>query len=211
MTAITAIAAAVIVAAIALGVTWLISAPASNPKPAATLTVTPTPTASTAPTASISPAPSSVAIPPAITTSPSRRADARQCTSTDVTARFDGGNGAGGHSIAYVRFTNTSDTTCVLKGYPTVVASQAGKPDVTATHGSFFAMPSSANMAPAEITTLGIETDTYCVNRPTGGGSSDFYQHLSITLPGGGMVDLIHSPPGFDVTCGLKLTTFWTN
>lgn len=189
MTVTAAITAAVIVAAIAVGVTRLMSAPASNPKPATTVTAT------------------------AITTTPSRRADARQCTSTDVAAQFFGGNGAGGHSIDYVQFTNTSDTTCVLKGYPAVViASQRGKPDVTATRGSFFSpMPSAANIAPGETTNLGIETDTYCADRPNGSGSSDDYQRLAITLPGGGTVSLgVHSP-GLDLTCGLKLTTFWTN
>jgi hypothetical protein len=40
----------------------------------------------------------------------------------------DGGNGATGHSFAYFAFRNVSRATCILRGYPSVLASEPGNP-----------------------------------------------------------------------------------
>ncbi len=154
------------------------------------------------------------AVPPFQTPTPSPAPlpaiDARPCRADDVAANFGAGDGAGGHLITYVQFRNVSQTTCVLKGYPDVTASEAGLPDVAATKGSFFQGSDdvTANMRPGQQTLLGLETDTYCGARPGGGGGSPAYHHVTISLPGGGTITLDRQPEGFDVTCGLHLTRF---
>jgi hypothetical protein len=148
---------------------------------------------------------------PTASPAPLPATDARPCRADDVTANFGGGNGAGGHLITYVQFRNVSQTTCVLKGYPDVTASEPGLPDVAGTNGSFFQGPRdvTANMPPGQQTLLGLETDTYCDARPGGGGGNPAYHHVTISLPGGGgIVSLDRQPGGFDVTCGLHLTRF---
>ncbi|HEX8767247.1 MAG TPA: DUF4232 domain-containing protein [Jatrophihabitans sp.] len=138
-------------------------------------------------------------------------ADARPCGHTDVSARFDNGNGAGGHLVSYLRFRNVSDSTCLLEGYPRVVATEIGQPDVTATSGSSFDFGHAANMAPGGSSLLGLETDTYCAARP-GGRRTDQppYHRVTVFLPDGGAVSLV--APGaeaFDVSCGLHVTRFF--
>jgi hypothetical protein len=103
-----------------------------------------------------------------------------------------------------VWFRNISDSTCVLKGFPQVTATE---PDVAATGGSFFPTDGPAHMAPGGYTVLGVETDTNCAARPGGGHGGPLYHHVDIVLSGGGTVALDH-PEGFDVTCGLHLTEF---
>lgn len=147
--------------------------------------------------------------PPTAPSTPPAATDARPCTTSDVAARFTDGTGAGGHSETYVTFRNTSRSTCVLKGYPRVTATEPGRPDVTATNGSFFPSGRPANMPPGRETLLGLETDTYCNARPGGGGGGPPYHHIAIRLPGGGTVALHRASDGFDVACGLHLTGFF--
>jgi hypothetical protein len=153
-------------------------------------------------------APTEPAPPPTPTPPPPRPTDARPCTADDVAARFDLSNGAGGHVVIDVRFRNVSESTCVLKGYPQVTATEPGLPGVVGTDGSFFPSDGTANIATGEAAFLGLETDTYCAARPGGGGGGPLYHHVEIVLPGGGTVAL-DRPDGFDVTCGLHLTNFF--
>lgn len=146
---------------------------------------------------------------PTASPTPAPATDARPCSAADVTASFADGNGAGGHLEHYVRFRNVSRSTCVLKGYPQVTATEPGQPDVTGTDGSFFPTGGAANMPPGQDTLLGVETDTYCSANPGGGPGRPRYHHLDIALPGGGTVSLDQASGGFDVTCGLHLTRFF--
>jgi hypothetical protein len=137
-------------------------------------------------------------------------ADARPCAHTDVSAHFEHGNGAGGHLVTYLRFRNVSDSTCLLAGYPRVVATETGRPDVTATSGSFFDFGHAANMAPGDTSLLGLETDTYCAARPGGAAGGPPYHRVSVFLPDGGAVFLAgRGADAFDVTCGLHVTRFF--
>ncbi len=147
--------------------------------------------------------------PPTVSPPAPPATDARPCTADDVAASFAGRDGAGGHLIIDVRFRNTSQSTCVLNGYPHVTATEPGLPDVTGTNGSFFPSAGTANMTPGQDTFLGLETDTYCTARPGGGGGGPPYHHIDIVLPGGGTVSLDRHADGFDVTCGLHLTKFF--
>lgn len=135
--------------------------------------------------------------------------DARACTAGDVTASLADGNGAGGHLVRYVRFRNTSTSTCVLDGYPHVTASEPGHPSVAGTDGSFFPTDGTANMRPGQDTYLGVETDTFCAARPDGGPPGPLYHQLDITLPGGGTVTVNDTARSVDVSCGLHLTRFF--
>ena len=147
--------------------------------------------------------------PPAMPTPPPPPADARPCRAGDVSTTVKSGSGAGGHSVSYVYFRNVSHTTCLLAGYPTVTASEPGKPDVLASDGSFFQFGRPANLAPGSGNSmLGLETDTYCAARPGGGGGGDWYHHLDIALPGGGSIWLNLPGSRLDLTCGLHLTRF---
>lgn len=139
---------------------------------------------------------------------PPRPVDARPCAAQDVAARVDGPNGAGGHSVRYLRFRNISSSTCVLKGYPRVTASEPGLLDVIGTDGSFFSYGDTANLLPGQDAQLGVETDTYCAARPGGGQPGPLYHHLQIEPPGGGRVAL-DQLDGFDPKCGLHLTKFF--
>lgn len=136
-----------------------------------------------------------------------RPADARPCGARDVHATSDGRNGAGGHEVMYLRFRNVSRSTCVLKGYPRVSATEAGLRTVIGTDGSFFPSGQTANIAPGQRADLGVETDTYCAARPGGGPPGALYHRLHIALPGGGHV-AVDEPRGFDPTCGLHITAF---
>lgn len=130
-------------------------------------------------------------------------ANAPPCTAAQVRVTADGGNGATGHSFAYFAFRNVSKTTCVLRGYPAVVASEPGKPDVTAAHSDWSGPDQrSANMRPGGITTLSIETDRDCPARYANPGTYPtlVYHTTTITIPGGGHVIIQHP---FDVLCGL--------
>jgi hypothetical protein len=136
-------------------------------------------------------------------------ADARPCTARDVTAALADANGAGGQAVIYVRFRNISTSTCVLKGYPRVVASAPGHRSVIAADGSFFEQGSPANMRPGHDTYLGVETRSFCSAYPNGAPSGPLYHRLAITLPGGGTVVVNDSSYGFDVACGVSLTRFF--
>lgn len=136
--------------------------------------------------------------------------NAPPCTRREVVASFRGKDGAGGHEIDYIRFRNVGRSTCLLAGYPRVIATRAGWPDVTATDGSFFPVPHTANMPSGGTTLLGVETDTYCAARPGGGGGGRIYRRLTITLHSGGSTSVsVPRSAELDVTCGLHLTRFW--
>ncbi|HEY5985574.1 MAG TPA: DUF4232 domain-containing protein [Streptosporangiaceae bacterium] len=132
-----------------------------------------------------------------------RPADARPCTASQVRVSPDGGNGGGGHFYQTFAFRNISQTTCVLRGYPSVVASEPGKADVTAADGGFFVgRERPGNMRPGGSTTLSIETERDCPARYA--SPNEFpaliYHTVTVGIPGGGHVVINQA---FDVLCGL--------
>lgn len=136
-----------------------------------------------------------------------RPTDARPCTAHDVSVVVGEGDGAGGHLLRDLRFRNVSESTCVLRGYPEVTATEPGQPDVVGVDGSFFPSDGPANMPPGASTFLGVETDTYCAARPGGGGGGPLYHRVRVVLPSGDEIS-IEIPDGLDATCGLRLTPF---
>jgi len=135
-------------------------------------------------------------------------ANARPCTSAELRVFPEGGDGGGGHSYQTFALRNVSRMTCILRGYPSVVASQPGRPDVTAADGGFFVgRERSANMPPGGTTRLNIETERDCSARYANPGRYPtlLYHTVTIGIAGGGQV-VIHQP--FDVLCGLYTGRF---
>lgn len=133
---------------------------------------------------------------------------ARPCTASDVTATEGDGGAATGHLLTVIAFTNASETACVLDGYPALTVTEPGRPDVSATDGSWFPTGGSAVMKPGDRTMLGVQTDTTCAADPDGTAPPDPYHHLVVALPGGGDVG-VEVAGGIDVTCGVMLTPFY--
>jgi hypothetical protein len=135
-------------------------------------------------------------------------ANARPCTASDVRVVPDGGNGGGGHSYQTFVFRNIGTTTCVLRGYPSVVASEPGKADVTAADGGFFVgRERSGNMPPGGVTALSIETERDCPARYAHPDRYPalVYRTVTVGIPGGGHVVISQR---FDVLCGLYTGQF---
>ena len=110
--------------------------------------------------------------------------------------------------MSLLDFRNVSDSRCVLSGYPRrVTLHDRGHPAVTATRGSFFPVDPGEPIDPGEVTTLGVETDTSCPVRPTGGPTEPIYHEMRISLQGG-VLSVTAPRGGLDVGCGARLTTF---
>ncbi|MDX6285230.1 MAG: hypothetical protein QOG53_715 [Frankiales bacterium] len=145
--------------------------------------------------------------PPATVSPTPPASDARACTSSDVTLSSGGLDGATGHLAHYILFKNVSASTCVLKGYPDVVATEPGQPDFVVRHGSWFPDSSTQNLAPGESANLALETQSICTADPGGGGSGPTYHHVEITFPGGGRKSFASGP--LDAKCGIAETQFY--
>ncbi|MGH9129477.1 MAG: DUF4232 domain-containing protein [Acidimicrobiales bacterium] len=133
--------------------------------------------------------------------------NARPCTATDLSVSKAYNNGGGGHLDQYFELRNTSASTCILSGFPGVVATQAGRPDAVGTDGGFFVGhgDTPADMAPGGRTRLGIETNSDCSAFPGGRAGVPPYHSVVVTIPGGGKVTLHGS---FAVVCGLFVGAF---
>lgn len=130
-------------------------------------------------------------------------ATARPCSAADLRAFADGGNGAGGHTEFTLGLRNVGQSTCLLKGYPRVVATEPGRKPVVATDGGFMVgRERPGNMPPGGVTRLNLETDQDCTARYAKPGQypTRVYHTVTVSVPGGGQVS-IHRP--FDVLCGL--------
>ena len=146
--------------------------------------------------------------PPTTSTPPVPPSNARPCSAADVSVAVDSQNGAGGHSVTWLRFRNRSSSTCLLAGYPTVTATEPGRIAVVGSPTTFFTGGHSANMLPGGSTSLGLESDSECAAHPGGASGDDVYHHFSIALPGGGTVSVTVPGNRFDLSCGLFSTLF---
>jgi hypothetical protein len=128
----------------------------------------------------------------------------RACRASDLKASGDiGAPGGGGHTPEAFEFVDTSPTPCVLKGFPRVVATEAGKPAVVAVDGGYFVgHEQSATMSPGSSTMLSLETERDCDARyaVVNHWPTLIYHTATVTIPGGGSV-VLHDV--FDVECGL--------
>ena len=134
----------------------------------------------------------------------------QKCKAGDLAVSFaPTREGAGGHLLSLLEFRNVGISSCQLSGYPRgVMLTEPGRRPVRATNGSFFPVATSRPMEAGEVTTLGVETDTSCTARPTGGPSGPMYHEVRVLLSGG--VIRVATPAGraLDVGCGVHLTKF---
>jgi hypothetical protein len=135
----------------------------------------------------------------------------RRCRADDLVVGFRSeGEGATGHYASLLDFRNVGRTRCFLSGYPSrVTLSEPGHRPVIAKRGGFFDGPllPSKPMVPGGVTTLVIETDSYCDARPTG-PAGPIYHRVTIALGTGVMSTTRRHAPGLDVGCGALATKF---
>jgi hypothetical protein len=134
-------------------------------------------------------------------------ADARPCCPADLSIRVgDIGAGLGNINLP-VEFVNSSGSTCLLDGYPTIggLSSDGTLMALSASHGSYFGDPGpAANIGPREVAALNISGADACSAALSGEHRS--YPRLRIGLPGGGSVDVRAGV--FDTVCGVWVSRF---
>jgi hypothetical protein len=133
--------------------------------------------------------------------------DARPCAPKDLKVSA-GQVGAGlGNINLPVTFVNSSGSTCVLKGEPTIGGLKADGilVPLAITSGSYFGDPGPpANTATGEAAAVNISGADAC---PAAlGGKHQVYPKLRIGLPGGGAVDT--AAQDFDTACGVSVSQF---
>ena len=97
----------------------------------------------------------------------------------------------------------------MLGGYPpSVVATDPGRPPVSATDGAYgpFGDPGpAANVAPGNSGALSLTTTRSCPAGQSAPRPSQMFGHIVVTLPGGGQKTLTGN---FDVVCGVGTSRF---
>jgi hypothetical protein len=133
--------------------------------------------------------------------------DARPCEPKDLkVSAGDVGAGLGNVNLP-VTLMNTSSSTCILKGEPTIGGLKANGilVPLAITFGSYFGDPGpAANIATGEDAALNISGADACP--AILGGKHRVYPMLRIGLPGGGGVDA--AAHGFDTVCGVSVSQF---
>jgi hypothetical protein len=133
--------------------------------------------------------------------------DARPCVPKDLKVSA-GQVGAGlGNINLPVTFVNSSGSTCVLKGEPTIGGLKANGilVPLAITSGSYFGDPGPpANIASGEAAALNISGADACP--AVLGGKHRVYPMLRVVLPGGGHVDT--AAHDFDTACGVSVSQF---
>jgi hypothetical protein len=133
--------------------------------------------------------------------------DARPCGPKDLkVSAGDVGAGLGNINLP-VSFVNSSGSTCVLKGEPTIGGLEAEGilVPLVITLGSYFGDPGPpANIATGEVAALNISGADACP--AVLGGKHRAYPMLRIGLPAGGGVDA--AAHGFDTVCGVSVSQF---
>ncbi len=121
------------------------------------------------------------------------------CTASDMSVSADLSEPAGSTLVTGYDFTNRSRTACMLGGYPTVVASQAGLPPIVAVHTRFKVDLPPGNVAPGKSGSLVIYTPNCDYSAYPTTLPARTYHQLVVTLPGGGQTDI---STDFDPSCG---------
>jgi hypothetical protein len=106
-----------------------------------------------------------------------------------------------------VNFSNTSHSTCVLKGEPTIggLRSDGTLVPLRVTEGSYFGDPGPpANIAPGQVAALNVSGADACSAAQS--GQHQGYPKFRIGLPSGGSVDV--AAGGFDTICGVWVSQF---
>ncbi|MGH9066710.1 MAG: DUF4232 domain-containing protein, partial [Acidimicrobiales bacterium] len=157
------------------------------------------------PWADFPPGPPPAPVQPVPTTAPP--ATAPPCAASQLSVRVSGHNGASQHAETYYAFTNKSPTTCLLGGYPRLVATESGHPPVVATHGTYFGKGGPpADVAPGRHSVLTVVTAGSCAAYPGGAPQpAGPDTRLTVTLAGGGTLAL---PDVVYPVCGMSEEAF---
>jgi hypothetical protein len=145
------------------------------------------------------PAPSPIALPPA---------NARPCTATDVRVHFLRQEGGGGTAAHIFTFRNVGKSTCLLQGYPSLIATGAGQPDLSAEHDAHPLLSvneRAANIAPGQVASVNLETNNGCWPQ----ARDTFYDRVVFSLPGGSMSVRLSKDDRLYAACGLGAGKFY--
>lgn len=128
------------------------------------------------------------------------------CRPESLAVEVSDGQGAGGHSIRVVRFTNTSADTCSLTGRPRLTATLAGEPVAEAWTGDTFYFDPYAprDLLPGDRAVLAVETSHTCDAALAPGRPRKPADGVVFHLETGDVA----VPLGLNVICGFGVTKF---
>lgn len=130
-------------------------------------------------------------------------ATAPACTAADVKATMaQYGGAAAGTFIIPITFTNTSDHTCWLTGFPTSVRLAQFNGQFTPAISDGIYGSTSTPMAPGQTTKLPISVTSNCTARPAGGPTVSRRGHIQVDLAGQ-WVTAASGLTQWDIGCGL--------
>jgi hypothetical protein len=125
----------------------------------------------------------------------------RPCAGRDVSVTRDFSEAAGSTMLVLgYNFTNKTHATCMLGGFPrSVVATELGMPSVVARHTRFKQDLPPGDVAPGKAGILVVYAPRCRSVSPPTTMPRHVYDHLVVSLPGGGQVDV---PVALDLSCG---------
>ncbi|MFZ0130799.1 MAG: DUF4232 domain-containing protein [Candidatus Dormiibacterota bacterium] len=139
-----------------------------------------------------------------------------RCTFNDLKAQPITTGGATGNEAVMFAFTNRTSHACLTGGYPRVVLSQPGERALAATAGGFWDERSPAvDLDPGATAHFFVGFSDACDTGPP----PPPYQHLAVTLPGGGSFTTTLTgtkppdsqiPLGVSAQCGVTVTELAT-
>lgn len=135
---------------------------------------------------------------PAPTPSPAPR-----CSLQDLKEQPLGTGGATGNEAVVFKFSNRTARACHMGGYPRVVLSQSGQPNITPSPGGFWDQHTPpSDLAPGATAQFALGFSHEC----EAGKQPPLYEHVTVTLPGGGTFSQILSgtkPPNSQIPLGV--------
>lgn len=136
--------------------------------------------------------------PPVATSSPAPR-----CSLQDLEEQPLGTGGATGNEAVVFKFSNRTARACLTGGYPSVVLSQSGQANIRPIPGGFWDQHTPpSDLAPGATAQFALGFSYEC----EGDKQPPLYEHVTVTLPGGGTFSQILSgakPPNSQIPLGV--------
>lgn len=125
------------------------------------------------------------------------------CRLQDLTEQPPTTGGAGGNEAVIFEFTNHSPRPCLTGGYPHVALNQPGQATVVPTTGGFWDTHTPpSDLSPGATARFAVGFSLGCET----GNPPPWYEHISVTLPGGGTFTQTLSgtiPPDSQIPLGI--------